>query len=297
LSYDRLTYPRNIDTSPITDAQATKDQVSPKVGLLWTPLPRTNVRGAYTRSLGGVFYDNSVRLEPTQVAGFNQAFRSLIPESAVGLVPGTRFETFGAGLDHTFKTRTYLGIEGEILRSDASRTVGVFTNGTFLPIPDSPSSTKQDLDFEEKTLMVTLNQLINEEWSLGARYRLSHADFTGRFGEIGPTAIGSGQVQQDEQAMLQQLNLFVIYNHRCGFFAQFDSLWTQQNNQGYSPDIPGDDFWQFNAYAGYRFLRRAAEARIGVLNLTDRDYRLNPLNLYSELPRERTFTASLRFYF
>ena len=52
-----------------------------------------------------------------------------------------------------------------------------------------------------------------------------------------------------------------------------------------------------NLFAGYRFLRRHAQVQLGVLNLTDRDYRLNPLNLYAELPRQRTFTASLQFNF
>jgi hypothetical protein len=36
---------------------------------------------------------------------------------------------------------------------------------------------------------------------------------------------------------------------------------------------------------------------VGVLNITDQDYRLNPLTLYNELPRERTFVASLKFFF
>jgi hypothetical protein len=34
-----------------------------------------------------------------------------------------------------------------------------------------------------------------------------------------------------------------------------------------------------------------------VLNLTDTDYRLNPLTPYVELPRERVFTAWLRLSF
>jgi len=33
------------------------------------------------------------------------------------------------------------------------------------------------------------------------------------------------------------------------------------------------------------------------LNLFDGDYRLNPLNLHAELPRARTFVASLRLSF
>ena len=51
------------------------------------------------------------------------------------------------------------------------------------------------------------------------------------------------------------------------------------------------------AFAGYRFPRRKAELTLGVLNLTDQDYRLNPLTLYDELPRGRTFMSQLRFSF
>ncbi len=34
-----------------------------------------------------------------------------------------------------------------------------------------------------------------------------------------------------------------------------------------------------------------------MLNLGGQDYRLNRLNLYFELPRERTLAVSFRFYF
>jgi len=37
--------------------------------------------------------------------------------------------------------------------------------------------------------------------------------------------------------------------------------------------------------------------RLGVVNLTDRAYQLNPLNLQSEPQWRRTFTASLRLSF
>ncbi len=97
--------------------------------------------------------------------------------------------------------------------------------------------------------------------------------------------------------MLHQVALDTIYNHPSGFFAQFQALWYGQSNQGYSPAIPGDEFWQLNAFGGYRFPRRKVEVRVGLLNLTDQDYRLNPLTLYNELPRRRTFTARLQFNF
>jgi hypothetical protein len=188
-----------------------------------------------------------------------------------------------------------LSIDAEILDSDGQRTVGVVTNSFFLPIANSPGNTRQSLDFTEQSLVMSLNQLVGKEWSLGARYQLSHAMLNGRFIDI-PLPVAS-TVNQDERALLHQLILYLNYYHPCGFFAQAQSLWTAQENHGYTPALPGDDFWQFNFFAGYRFLNRAAEVKVGLLNATDENYKLNPLNLYYELPRGRTVAVSFRFYF
>ena len=126
---------------------------------------------------------------------------------------------------------------------------------------------------------------------------MTQADLVSRFSNIPSSAFLLQNPNQDVTAFLHQVDLYAIYQCHCGFFARFDALWSQQSNQGYSPDIPGDDFWQFNIFAGYRFLQRRAEARIGLLNLTDRDYKLNPLTLYNELPRERMLTVSFKFNF
>ena len=297
ITYDRLRFPDNIDTSPITKTQDRKDQVSPKLGAIWTVKDKTHLRAAYTRSLGGVFFDNSIRLEPTQVGGFNQTLRSIAPESSVGLVPGTRFETFGVGLDHEFPTHTYVNVDAELLRSKASRTLGIITNSTFIPVPDSPGSTRQKLEYQERTLTVSVNQLVSDEWALGVRYRVSDVYLHGRFPAISPAVDRTAHVNLNEEAILHQVSLYANYNLPCGFFAQAESVWTAQSNSGYLPSLSDDNFWQLNAFAGYRFWRRHAEARVGVLNITDRDYKLNPLTLYSELPRERTFYASFKFYF
>jgi len=296
VSYDYLKFPRNVDTAPMSSAEADKSQISPKAGFIVSPFAQTHLRGAYTRSLGGAFYDASVRLEPVQVAGFNQAFRSIAPESAVGLVPGTKFETFGLALEQSFKSGTYFNVEAELLKSEAARTVGAFTN-TFGAIPRELSGTRQTFDFKEQSLTFTLNQLVSRDWSLGARYRLSYADLDGRFPGIPDSVKGEDGFKQNQQAILHQVNLFAVYNIPCGFFARGEAIWTQQSNRGYNPDIPGDDFWQFNLFAGYRFYHRAAEVRLGLLNIADQDYRLNPLNLYNELPRERTLAMSFKFYF
>ena len=297
ISYDRLTYPRNSEIAPLTEGDATRDLLAPKVGFLLEPWARGLFRGAYTRSLGGVFFDPSVRLEPTQVAGFNQAFRSLLPESVAGLVPGTLFDTFQLGMDQSFASGTYLGIEAGLLRSDGAREVGALTNSGIAPVPDTPTATGQDLEYEEGGLAAYAAQLLGEGFSLGARYRLSRATLETRFPALPDTALGLEEVEQDEAAMLHHLVLSLGYQHPSGFFAQAETDWYSQSNTGYNPDRPGDDFWQQHLWLGWRFPRRHAELRLGVLNLTDTDYRLNPLNLYREPPRHRTLAVDLRLNF
>src|SRR5213076_1697165 len=97
------------------------DQFSPKVGLLYTPWKNGHFRAFYSKSLGGVYFDSSFRMEPSQVAGFNQAYRSMAPDAVVGPVPGSRFESWGLGFDQSFSSHTYLGVEGNFLHSSADR--------------------------------------------------------------------------------------------------------------------------------------------------------------------------------
>jgi Tfp pilus assembly protein PilF len=299
LGYDWLTYPSNFRYPPISAGEGTTDQISPKAGLILTPYRDTTLRAAYTRSLGGVSLDQSFRLEPPQVAGFIQTPRSLIPESAGGTVSGERVDVAGFSLEQKLGAGTCLGLSGEWLESKASREIGTVQFALGAPsFPDgfSEAATSEELEFRERSLLFTVSQLLGDEWSVGLRYRLSQAELDEWFPASGQFTPPLEQ-QQNLESVLHQVELSVCYNHASGFFVQSQSLWSSQSNQGYTPDRPGDDFWQFNLFAGYRFLQRRAEFRVGVLNLTDQDYQLNPLNLTAELPRERTFFTSLTLNF
>jgi len=303
VAYDRLTAPRNFRYAPIESGDDTTDQVSPKAGFIYTPIKNTTIRGAYSRALSGVTFDQSFQLEPSQIAGFNQAYRSIIPESVVGANAGAKFEIFGLALDQKFDSGTYVGVSGDWLKSEVKRRLGVYddnsTNVVNNPPYIDPSGTRQSFDYQERTLLVSLNQLLGDEWAFGVRYRLSYAELEDKFNDIPagtPTTPGFSP-RHDVNALLHQVMLSGSYTHACGFFAQGEALWTLQKNEGYSTALPGDDFWQLNAFVGYRFPKRRAEIRVGLLNLADQDYRLNPLNLTSELPRDRTFVASLKFRF
>lgn len=309
VTYDHITYPENFRSAPIAGNETTADQVSPKAGLIWTPLDKTTVRFAYTRSLAGASLDQSYQIEPSQVAGFIQNYRSIIPESIAGDNAGAKFETYDLSLEQKFSTGTYLGISGEILNSTVNRVDGAFQYYPYSTNLDLqypiPGGLRENLDYQEKSLLVTANQLLGRDWSLGARYRLTQAVLNDNFPDVpgnlpplpNPSNNQTINPKQRTEGVLQQLNLSAIYNHPCGFFAQGEANWYGQNNSGYTPGEPGADFWQFNAFVGYRFPRRKAEVTLGLLNITGQNYNLNPLNLYNELPRSRTLALRLQLSF
>ncbi len=293
VNYDRLTFPQNIELPPLSLNEDEKDQFSPKAGFIYTPLKDTTLRGLYTRSLGGVYFDGTYRIEPTQLSGFNQAYRSLIPESVTGSLPGSEFETWNLAVDQSFSTRTYITLGAEVLKSTADTYVGAVENN-FLK-PRRNLLLRESLGYEEKSVSVAVSQLLGDGFSVGATYRVSQASLNDHFPDMAATL--KGNPSSGAVAVMHQLNLYGIYNHRCGFFAQAGTVWTKQSNQHYVVDLPGDDFWQGNIFVGYRMAQRRVEVRLGILNVGDVDYKLNPLNFYLELPRERTFVASLKLNF
>jgi len=153
------------------------------------------------------------------------------------------------------------------------------------------------LDYQEQSLLFTASQLAGRQWSFNARYRLSRAILNENFVDVPDgIAFSNFQPRQHLEAVLNQLDLLAVYNHPCGFFAEGEAHWYAQNNINDAGE-PGETFWQLNAFAGYRFLHRKAEMTLGLLNITDQNYNLNPLNLYNELPRSRTLVLSLRLNF
>jgi Tfp pilus assembly protein PilF len=294
-SYDWLRHPLNFDGPPIDSGTTHIDRFSPKGGIHWAPLTNLNIRAAYTRSLGGVTYDQSVRLEPTQIAGFLQAPRSLLPESRAGLVPGTRFETFHLGLDHRFPTRTYAVLAAEHLRSDGRRRTGIFDYTDAPPFLAAPGSLRENLHFKETSFTAAFSQLLLDEWSLGARYRFSAADFRSRFPALTSTIDPGARVH--EAAWMHEVNLTLRYHHSSGFFASGEARWRRQDNRRDASLLRDEDLWQFDVWTGWRLAQRRIELAIGLLNLTDRHYRLNPLNATYGQPHERLLATQLRWSF
>jgi Tfp pilus assembly protein PilF len=293
VAYDHIEMPVNFRSPPQSGGTENRDLLGPKAAIVWSPLELATLRGIYSKSLGGVSLDESYRLEPTQLAGFGQAFRTVISESIVGSVAAPETEVMGLALDLRLSRTTYAGVQIGHIDSQVERTIGVFRLNDGIA-PFAPSTTQENLDYEEKYLLVNFNQLLGEGFVLGASYLITRAELQTSLPEIPASIPGSGG---NQKATLQQLGGYLLYNHPGGFFARFDARYYHQSNQGYAPALPGDSFVQLNVQAGYHFFRRRAELSVGILNLTDQDYRLNPLTYYSELPRERVFAVNFGFRF
>ncbi|MEP6662060.1 MAG: TonB-dependent receptor [Verrucomicrobiota bacterium] len=297
VSYDDMSYPENFRDAPVSRTEQHTSQLSPKAGVLWTPTETTTIRGAYTRSLAGPAGDQSLQIEPSQLAGFIQSYRSLIPESVVGAQSGARFETFGLALDQKFATGTYIGLSGEILYSDVSESRGVFDAIAPPALFAVPFQVRERLSYRERSLTASFHQLIGASLAVGMKYRLTDALLRLDLPEVPATVAGNFPPRQVSRSLLHQVSLDATLNHSSGLFARAQALWNLQSNGRDLDSFSGDEFWQFNLYGGYYFPQRRAQLSVGLLNIFNNDYLLHPLTSSAELPRQRTLLVQCRFNF
>lgn len=297
VGYDHILHALNNDVVPLSAGTVERGMLTPRAGVLWNSWRGGLWRAGYSRSLGGMYFDGSVRLEPTQVAGFTQVYRSLASESVVGVVPGTEFESYDLAYDQELDSGWYFGVGAGLHMSDGDRVVGVLTNSLPLPLPDSASSAEEMLDYEEKVVSAYVLKTLGDGMTLGLRYRLSHSRLETAFPEISDQALGLDRLERDETSLLHETAFSWRYQHRGGLFGGWESAWYQQANTGFEPARADENFWYHQAMIGYRLPGRSAEVALHMMNLTDQDYRLSPLNYYRPLWRGRTFLCSFRLNF
>ncbi|MDQ8204288.1 FecR domain-containing protein [Pelagicoccus sp. SDUM812003] len=292
VGFSWIEFPSAIQSPPVSSGSRSEDAVYPKIGFMWTLSEASVFRGAYSRSLGGLFQESSVRLEPAQINGFGQAYRSLAPESVVGTVPGARFESISFGSDHNLAKQSYFGWEGERLSSEVTRMAGVFS-GVDMFRSMKADAVSQDIEYEELNFSMYFNRLIGESWSLGGDYRIRDSKLSLVTPGLSETVWETGFAARS--AKLQQIGLWGAYSHRSGIYGRLRSTFVEQKNAHDDQALGSEAFWQFDAFFGYRWPRQRMELSVGLLNLTDQDYRLNPLSPHGDYARSRTVFASFSF--
>jgi Flp pilus assembly protein TadD len=297
--YDDLTLPFNHRRSPLEVGQRAEAAASPKAALVWSPGSMVTLRGLYAESLGGVSYDESIRLEPTQLAGFPQAFRTLVSESLVGSVEAPGYRSAGGAVDLKLPTRTYLSFEGRWLTSEVNQPLGYFAFDFDRPSGPLavPQSTSRLFDYREHGARLLAHQILAEEWFVQGSYEFTRAGLVTEW----PTVPASADFPRSwrQESDLHRLGTSVLYQRPDGWFGRIAATGNLQDNLGeLHPGnvVPtGDLFAHLNLFLGYRFPRHRGDLTVGLLNLTDRNYRLHPLTPFDEMPRERMLYLRFRF--
>jgi hypothetical protein len=296
LAYDTEEYPLDYRRPPLNSEENWRSRWSPKAALIWSPAPDLDVRLAFSRALGGVSYDESVRLEPTQIAGFDQSFRSIISESLIGSVEAGDYQIAGGAVDWKLRPSTWLTLQAQSLREQVSQDSGYFlVNFGASPPATSALSDVTSYTYRETSATLSLNQIIASQLFFQAQYQFAFSDLESDL--LNVPAPASYARAADQWGTLQQARWSLYWQSPCGLFARAECLGYWQGLGGTGPFPPGDSFAQVNLYAGYRLRNRRGDLTLGVLDLTGGGYHLSPINYYLDLPYARLLYLRLRFNF
>jgi hypothetical protein len=251
----------------VKSLQLDSDRLNPKIGLVWEPTPRTTVRAAAFSTLQGALSSTKLniqpRLEPFQVAGFNQFFVDR---------EGDEADVRGVAIDHAVASNVFLGTE--LVR----RKVDTLFQGAGPNSPPSRIKIEEHLD------------RAYAYWALSGEIGLSAELQRERIKDGGDAFLGMIDVRT------LRLPLEARYFHRSGFRAalrashieQKGYFSDQQFGAGAVPVFREDQFWIFDASLGYRLPNRRGMLSLHVDNLLDEDFRFQDTDaLNPSIPPER----------
>ena len=300
LDADYLRLARNTIAPPLSAANDLTHPVSPKAGLLWTPNKNVDFSLAYAQSVGGQDLDQSIRLEPANFAGLPLTFRTAFPDSLVSGPSGEHTGVWQAASRFHLGKDTYGVLGWQHLDTSLNREIGAYVRASLTAEP-LPGSTRENLDFHEDSLQLSLQHLFGERLNAGVHYVVSHADLKQTYAI--PSSIiflDPSRRSSSYEGILHTLAFDAQANLPNGIFAGTTATWRLQNDltdAALGGALPDERFWQVDLFAGYRSPHRHYELRVGLLNIADTNYRLDPINAYPELPRKQTLALSLRFNF
>ena len=229
LTYDRVEFPANLAEAPLIAGRKTSAQVGPKAGLSWSPMAGWMIRASYSKTQTGFSIDEPVRLEPNQVSGFIQAFRSVIPENLTGTIPAANIETANFSVDGKLGPETYLGLSIFHGNSDVKRNRNAF-EAAFFPFPPTDVnafSFEETFDYEETHIALRLDQLLGNSWSMGLRFSWNNAQIDKSTPGF-PQTVAPFPVLPNLAADLINASWKIRYHSANGIFARAEySYWWQ----------------------------------------------------------------------
>lgn len=255
--YSQLRLPADITATVgasadfLTSPRGDRNQVNPKLGLTWNPVPGTTLRAAAFRVLKKELATDQT-IEPTQVAGFNQFFDD---------PTATRSWSYGAAVDQKFSPTVAGGAE-------YSWRDLVWLIDKFDPVTLAFATVSKD--YEDRTGRAYLYWTPGVRVAMSAEYLYERQERSTDFAPDGIVKVTTHKVP-----------LGIGYFHPLGVTARLKTTFHDQDGRfirqlnGTNPDgDPGSDrFWIFDASLGYRLPKRWGILSLEARNLFDKSFR------------------------
>ncbi len=270
-----LHYPQNVFTLPPASGDTSTSPFLPKLGLSWKMDTNWNFRAAYSETLGGLALEDGYRLEPTQVAGFLQGYRSLLAETLDGSHPAVRFKQAGAGVTYQNDNNLLVDFELQNRSSASNRGIGrLYFDDSILSAAWASST-----DFDELSAQLNVSTFLNEGTSIAFDYRYSDASIESSIPDVHASANRNG--------LLHAFALSIHGQNKRGYFAEatFSLLEQEREERSYSNDTligqPIDEQLEaipIDFELGWRRPSGGLRIAIGVKNLGNKNTAIDPVN-------------------
>lgn len=283
-SFVDMSFPKNFRHPPTVSGEQSRNNFSPKVGLIYQPGTTWIVQGMYSQSLGSVSLEGAYRLEPTQVSGLTQTFRTLIPESQFGSISGQEVEIAAMSVTFNPTDRVSFRLDAANREACSEDSFGIFSR--FLPATVwTPDQTPVLFDFRERELVVAAQALVHDNFTVNLRHEYENTRVEQTYTEIpmGVSPLSPRVFEGDSHLTTGTM----VYSHQSGLFARTDLIGMILRNRSSSPTLGDEDVFLANLGVGFRTRGRRLEVEVGVLNLFDQSFIVNGLSSSLDLPRER----------
>ena len=218
-----------------------KNQVNPKFGVEWNPMPNTTVRAAAFRVLKRTLVTDQT-LEPTQVAGFNQFFDDLNGASAW---------RYGVGIDQKFARDVFAG--AEFSKRDVKSPFILY-------------------DPEGIVDPVLRNEDIKEYLGRAYAFWTPHPWFAFSAQYLYEKVDTEGMTDLPVSVKTQRLPLGAKFFHPSGFGAGLTTTYLNQDAEFIGGTTGSSSFWVVDAALTYRLPNRYGFISAGGANLTDKHF-------------------------
>jgi len=220
------------------DGLVQKNQINPKVGVIWSPSNTITFRSAVFKTLKKPLVASQT-IEPTQIAGFNQFFDEL---------NGTTAWNYGLGMDLFLIKNLYLG--GEVTWRDTKQAVVLNKN---------VSTQRRD----ESAHLAYLYWSPLSWLALSSEYRFFEFNreySLNNIDSINPTSL-----------RLHQVPLSMNFYHSSGLFTKLSGVFVNQSIEVIEAQNKlaqyADDFWLFDTAIGLRFPKKIGSLSLEVKNI------------------------------